>query len=170
MSKTAHTVYRVIYMTQINWKKLIFWVLLSEGAGLVSGFLSMDGMKIYSASVVQPPLAPPMWLFPVVWVILYALMGIGAYLVSETPHSQDRSKGLNLMVAQLIVNFFWPLFFFNLQAYGFSLAWLILLWVLVLWMILTFKKVVPLAAWLQIPYLIWLSFAVYLNAAVWYLN
>ena len=74
------------------------------------------------------------------------------------------------MVVQLIVNFFWPLFFFNLHAYGFSLLWLMLLWVLVLWMILEFRKTVPLAAWLQIPYLLWLTFALYLNAGVWYLN
>ena len=74
------------------------------------------------------------------------------------------------MVAQLVVNFFWSLFFFNLSAYGFSLLWLALLWILVLAMILQFRKVLPFAAWLQIPYLLWLTFAIYLNAAVWYLN
>ncbi len=162
--------YGVINMKQIDWKKLIFWVGLAEGIGLLAGLLSMDGMKIYSEAVAQPPLSPPMWLFPVVWVILYALMGIGAYLVSETPPSTIRSKGLNLMIAQLIVNFFWPLFFFNLQAYGFSLVWLVFLWALVLWMILEFRKISPLSAWLQVPYLLWLTFAAYLNAGVWYLN
>ena len=130
----------------------------------------MDSMKVYSEAVAQPPLSPPMWLFPVVWVILYALMGVGAYLISETPPSAIRSRGLNLMVTQLIVNFFWPLFFFNLQAYGFSLLWLVILWILVLWMILVFRKASPLAAWLQVPYLLWLTFAAYLNAGVWYLN
>ena len=74
------------------------------------------------------------------------------------------------MVAQLVVNFFWPLFFFNLQAFGFSLLWLLFLWGLVLWMILTFRRISPLAALLQIPYLLWLTFAIYLNAGVWYLN
>lgn len=78
--------------------------------------------------------------------------------------------GLNLFAAQLIVNFFWSLIFFNAQAYGFSLLWLLLLWVLVLWMILTFQKVDPLAAKLQIPYLLWLTFAAYLNFGVWNLN
>ena len=97
-------------------------------------------------------------------------MGISASLVSQTTTSQERNRGLNLMIAQLIVNFFWPLFFFNLQAFGLSLVWLLLLWGLVLWMILTFRKVSPLAALLQIPYLIWLTFAAYLNAGVWYLN
>ena len=74
------------------------------------------------------------------------------------------------MVAQLIVNFFWPLFFFNAQAYGLSLLWLLLLWGLVLWMIVIFRKTSALAAWLQIPYLLWLTFAAYLNAGVWFLN
>ena len=157
-------------MKAINWKKLIFWILIAEGVGVVTGLLSMDGTEYYNASVIQPPFSPPGWVFPVVWAILYGLMGISAYLVSQAPVSAERSRGLNLMVAQLIVNFFWPLLFFNAQAYGFSLLWLILLWLLVLWMILAFRKTVPLAAWLQIPYLLWLTFAVYLNAGVWYLN
>ncbi len=143
---------------------------MAEGIGLVAGLITMDGVELYNAAVTQPPFSPPSWVFPVVWGILYALMGISAYLVSQTPPSMERSRGLNLMVIQLIVNFFWPLFFFNIQAYGFSLLWLIALWMLVLWMILTFRKTVPLAAWLQIPYLLWLTFAVYLNAGVWYLN
>lgn len=149
---------------------MIFWVLITEGVGLVTGLLSMDGVNYYNAVATQPPFSPPGWVFPVVWPILYGLMGISAYMVSQVPPSAERSRGLNLMVIQLVVNFFWPLFFFNVQAYGFSLLWLILLWVLVLWMILTFRKTVPLAAWLQIPYLLWLTFAVYLNAGVWYLN
>ncbi len=157
-------------MKNVNWKNLLFWVLLAEGVGIAAGLLSREGTALYSEMAIKPPLSPPAWLFPVVWTVLYALMGIGAYLVSEAQPSQPRSRGLNLMVAQLIVNFFWPLFFFNLQAYGFSLLWLMLLWGLVLWMILIFRKSVPLAAWLQIPYLLWLTFALYLNAGVWYLN
>ena len=157
-------------LTKINWKKLVFWILIAEAVGGVAGLLSMEGTKYYNSAVIQPPFSPPAWLFPVVWGILYALMGIGAYLVSETADSRERSMGLNLMVAQLVVNFFWPLFFFNVQAYGFSLIWLLLLWVLVLWMILTFRKTSQLAAWLQVPYLLWLSFAIYLNAGVLYLN
>ncbi len=160
----------VINMFQFNWKNTVFWVLIAEAVGLVAGLLTQNGSEIYQASVIQPPLSPPGWVFPVVWGILYALMGIGASLVSQTPASPERTRGLNLMVVQLIVNFFWPLYFFNLQAFGFSFVWLLLLWGLVLWMILTFRKTSPLAALLQIPYLIWLTFAAYLNAGVWYLN
>jgi len=157
-------------MIKRNWKTYAFWILLSEAVGFLSGLLSREGSKIYNAVAVQPPLSPPEWVFPVVWTVLFALMGIGAARVSLQPASGERSRGLNLMVAQLVVNFFWPLLFFNAQAYAFALLWLILLWLLVLWMILTFRKVDPIAAWLQIPYLLWLTFAVYLNAGVWYLN
>ena len=162
--------YGVINLKKLNWKKIAFWILLAEGVGLATGLLSMKGVDYYNANVTQPPFSPPAWVFPVIWPILYALMGIGAYLVSQVPESALRSRGLNLMMVQLIVNFFWPLFFFNVGAYGFSLLWLVLLWILVLWMLLTFRKVVPLAGWLQIPYLLWLTFAIYLNFGVWYLN
>lgn len=153
-----------------TWKVYAIWIAIAEGIGFLSGWLSRDGMERYSQSVVQPPLAPPMWLFPVVWVILYALMGIGAARVWQAPESQLRRRGLNIFVAQLVVNFFWSLIFFNLQAFGFAFIWLLLLWFLVLWMIVTFHQVDPLAAWLQVPYLIWLTFAAYLNFAVWMLN
>ena len=149
-----------------TWKSIVFWVVVSEVVGLLAGLLSADATRLYAQLAVKPPLSPPGWLFPVVWSILYALMGVGAGLVS----GEKSGVALNLMVAQLVVNFFWPLFFFNLQAYGFSLVWLLLLWGLVLGMVLQYKKVVPLAAKLQIPYLLWLTFAVYLNAGVWWLN
>ena len=153
-----------------NWKTYLFWIALSEGVGALSGFLSREGMRLYTATAVQPPLSPPPILFPIVWAILYALMGIGAARVSLTEPSPERSRGLNLFIAQLIVNFFWSLIFFNLAAYGFALLWLGLLWVLASWMTLTFYQSDPAAAWLQTPYLLWLTFAAYLNAATWVLN
>ena len=153
-----------------TWKVYAFWILLAEGVGALSGWLSREGMKIYESAIVQPPLSPPSWLFPIVWSILYALMGIGAARVWIAPPGIHRSRGLNLFIIQLIVNFFWSLIFFNLQAFGFALLWLVLLWSLVLWMILEFRKVDKLAGNIQIPYLIWLTFAAYLNLGVRYLN
>lgn len=153
-----------------SWKPYVFWILLAEAAGALSGWLSREGSEVFSQTVTQPPLSPPAILFPIIWTILYALMGIGAARVSLTPPSPQRSRGLNLFVIQLVVNFFWSLIFFNAQAYGFAFLWLLLLWVLVLLMILAFRKVDPLAAWLQIPYLLWLTFAAYLSFGVWYLN
>ena len=148
----------------------MFWILLAEAVGALSGWLTREGTQIYAQTIVKPPLSPPGWVFPVVWAILYALMGIGAAKVYQAPASKTRSMGLNLFITQLVVNFFWSPIFFNLQDFGFSLLWLLLLWGLVLWMILAFRKVEPLAAKLQIPYLLWLTFAAYLNLGVWYLN
>lgn len=157
----------------MNLKKLRPYIIsagIALAVGLLSGLLSMGGMEVYSASVIKPALTPPSGLFPVVWTILYILMGISAARVWMTSDSAARSQGLNLYVAQLIVNFFWSLIFFNAQAFGFAVLWLLLLWVLVVLMIRQFYKVDKAAALLQIPYLIWLTFAAYLNIGVWYLN
>lgn len=148
----------------------LFWILLTEAIGALSGFLSREGMKIYMSTVTKPPLSPPGWVFPVVWGILYALLGIGVTMVYRNPPSRQRSRGLNFYIAQMVVNFFWSLIFFNAQAFGFAFFWLLLLLVLVVGMVLSFRQVQPLAAKLQIPYLLWLVFAAYLNLGVWLLN
>ena len=148
----------------------LFWILLTEAVGLLSGLLSRTGTLDFSQSASQPPLSPPAILFPIVWTVLYALMGFGAARIRLSPPSPEGKRGINLFITQLIVNFFWSLIFFNAQAYGFAFLWLLLLWGLVLWMILTWRKIDPLAAKLQIPYLLWLTFAAYLNFGVWLLN
>ena len=155
---------------KVSWKVYAVFILLTEAVGGLSGFLTREGVALYQAEIIKPALNPPAMVFPVVWSILYALMGIGAARIYLAPPSQERSRGLNLFIAQLVVNFFWSPIFFNAQAYGFAFVWLLLLWSLVLWMILTFPKVDSLAAKLQIPYLIWLTFAAYLNFGVWLLN
>ena len=153
-------------MVKQKWKTYAFWILLSTAVGGLAGLLTRTGVEDFNATVTQPPLSPPRIVFPIVWGILYALMGISAARISLT----ESRRGLNLFVAQLIINFFWSLLFFNAAAYGFAAIWLLLLWVLVLLMILAFRQSDPLAAWLQVPYLLWLTFAAYLNIGVWYLN
>lgn len=157
-------------MNQRNWKPYVFGIALAQGVGLLSGFLSRRATAAFGATALQSALSPPAILFPLVWTILYTLMGISAARIYLAPPSPLRSRSLNLFVLQLIVNFFWSLIFFNASAYGFALVWLILLWILVLRMILSFRKVDARAALLQIPYLLWLTFAAYLNFAVWMLN
>lgn len=153
-----------------NWKPYIFFVVLSEAIGAFSGFLTKDGMKIYEAFANKPALTPPGIAFPIVWSILYACMGIGAGRIWQSPPSLARNRSLLVFVIQLAVNFCWSLLFFNAKVYGFALIWLILLWGLVLMMIWAFYQVDPKAAYLQIPYLLWVSFAAYLNFMVWQLN
>ena len=153
-----------------QWKPIILSILVAEAVGALSGFLTREGMKLFTDAVAQPPLSPPPLLFPIVWSILYALMGYGSARIWLSTPSPDRSRALNLYAIQLVVNFFWSLIFFNAQAFGFAFFWLLLLWGLVLLMILAFDKIDPLSAKLQVPYLIWLTFAAYLNLGVWYLN
>lgn len=152
------------------WKAYTFWVLFTEAVGALSGWLTREGSQSFNELALQPPLSPPAFVFPIVWGLLYALMGLGAARIWLSRPSPERSKALNLFLIQLTVNFFWSLIFFNAQAYGFAFVWLLLLWGLVLAMILEFRRVDPLAAKLQIPYLLWLTFAVYLSFGVWYLN
>lgn len=153
-----------------KWKPHLIWIGITEAVGGLSGWLTRNGNKLYEQTAIKPKLSPPGIVFPIVWGILYALMGFGAARIYLSAPSPLRSRGLNLYVAQLVVNFFWSLIFFNAQAYGFAFLWLVLLWVLVLAMILTFRKTDPLAGLLQIPYLLWITFAAYLNWGTWQLN
>lgn len=153
-----------------NWKKRLPWIGLALGTGILGALLCRQGIASYSENVLKPPLTPPALIFPVVWTVLYILMGWSAGDIADCSRGRQRSLGLNLFAAQLTVNFFWSLLFFNAEAYGFSLAWLLLLWMLILGMMLIFYRLKPLAAWLQVPYLLWVSFAGYLNWGVWQLN
>ena len=155
---------------KIRWKTLIFNLAVPLITGAVSGFLTRSAMQQYG-QLKQPPLSPPSAVFPVVWTTLFLLMGISAYLV--TMKRSDGLKSFDLPAVywiQLIVNFIWPLIFFNLAIYGIALAWLILLIILVIYMIFQFHDITPAAGWLQVPYLLWLIFAGYLNAGIWLLN
>lgn len=151
-------------------KTYALWILLAEAVGGLSGWLTRDGVKIYTESIERPPLSPPSAVFPVVWVVLFALMGIGAARIAQSGPSAARRRSLRLFFVQLAFNFFWSIIFFNLQRFGFALLWLAALWALILSMILSFAKVDKAAALLQIPYLLWVGFAAYLNLGVWLLN
>ena len=102
--------------------------------------------------------------------VLFVLMGVGAARVWLAPPSRQRTRALAVFLLQLLFNFFWSIIFFNFQAFGFALLWLVALWGLILWMIFAFAPVDQIAAALQIPYLLWVIFAAYLNAGVWGLN
>ena len=151
-------------------KTYVFWIFLSEAAGVISALLTRGNMALYTEGVVQPTLSPPAVLFPVVWTVLYALMGIGAARVDLAEPSGEQKKALRLFLVQLAVNFFWSILFFNFRAFGLAFLWLLLLWVLIILMIRAFWKVDKSAALLQIAYLFWVTFAGYLNFAVWLLN
>ena len=157
-------------MKKSPWKIYALFILITEAVGFLSGWLTRDGAKVYSQSIVQPPLSPPAIVFPIVWTVLYVLMGYGASVIDRSPESEVRTKALTVYLVQLGFNFFWSLIFFNGQWYGFAFLWLAALWALVFVMIRRFEKVDATAEKLQWPYLVWLTFAGYLNLGVWILN
>lgn len=152
----------------IRWKALLINLFLPLTVGGISAFLTSDSMEVYG-TLRQPPLSPPGWLFPIVWSILFLLMGIAAYLV-WVRDSTGRNGALLFYGLQLAMNFGWTLVFFNLQNYGLALLWLIVLWVLILITTVRFFKENKAAGWLMLPHLLWVTFAGYLNAGVWILN
>lgn len=142
---------------------------LALAVGGLSALLTGGGVESFAA-LNKPPLSPPAWLFPVVWTILYVLMGVGMAIVWRETRGQERRRALTAWALQLAVNFLWPIFFFGLEWRLFSFFWLVLLFVLVVRMTRIFARHSRLAALLQIPYLVWLVLAGYLNFAVWLLN
>lgn len=157
-------------MNRTKIKTYLLWILLAEAVGGLAGWLIREDVKIYTDSIVQPPLSPPPLVFPVAWTILYALMGIGAARLALAPDSPERSRGLRIFGVQLGMNFLWSILFFKFQLFGLSLLWLIALWGAILWMAAAFTKVDKAAGWMQVPYLVWVAFAGYLNLGVWILN
>lgn len=150
---------------KIEWKPLIISVAISLGAGVLGSLLAPNMGGTYTM-MERPPLAPPSWLFPVVWTILYVLMGIAAYRIWLSPAGEERRTALTYYVVQLVVNILWPLIFFEWQAYWLAFLWLVLLWYLVFVTWQKFKEIDRRAGVLLVPYLVWLTFAGYLNLAI----
>jgi tryptophan-rich sensory protein len=152
-------------------KTYIVAILIPLAVGFLSAFLTRNSMMIYG-DIVRPSLSPPAILFPIVWTILYVLMGVSSAMVwthrKETP--ADAWAGLAYYAASLIFNFGWSILLFSFRQYLAAFLWLLVLWYLILKTIQYYRKVVPLAAYLQIPYLLWVTFAGYLNFGIYLLN
>ena len=142
---------------------------IALGVGGLSALLSSDAMKSYE-NLLQPPLAPPGWVFPVVWTILFILMGISAGIVWRGSSGRARRYALGLWGIQLFFNFCWTYLFFNLQWRLFAFFWLLALLLLVIAMISRFSRISTAAAQLNYPYILWLCFAGYLNLGSYILN
>ena len=151
-----------------KYKYLIISILISLGVGGLSALITGGDMDTYKY-LSKPPLSPPSVLFPIVWTILFILMGISAYMVYVSK-DRDKNSALAVYVIQLIVNFFWSIIFFSLKLRLFAFIWIILLLVLIIIMIVNFYRIYNKAGLLQIPYLIWTCFATYLTIAIYILN
>ena len=155
---------------KIHGWNLAISIVLAELVGALSSLLSGNSNREYQA-LRQPPLSPPGWVFPVVWVILYALMGIAAYLIYQSDAELgEKKRALWFYAAQLFVNFLWSIVFFRFQAYWLSVIVILILDILVIVTMVLFARIRKSAMYLLIPYLAWLLFATYLDIGFAVLN
>lgn len=152
---------------KIQWKKLIICIAIPLGVGILSALLSGGGMETFEM-LRKPSLSPPGWLFPVVWTALYILMGIASYLVLTS--GKPSKTALTFYGIQLIFNFFWSIIFFGMGAYLFAFVWLVILWLLIIITAVLFYRISKPAGYLMLPYILWVTFAGYLNLSIYLLN
>ena len=152
-------------------KTYVVAIALPLAVGILSALLTMDNMQIYS-EIQTPPLSPPSILFPIVWTILYVLMGVssGNVWLNRRVDLRHVQSGLGYYAVSLFFNFCWSIIFFNMRQVLFAFVWLLALLYFIIRTILDYRKVSPLAAYLQIPYAVWVAFAGYLNFGIWILN
>jgi len=158
-------------MKRGNVFKVIIAIAVSELAGIIGSVFTMPAIPEWYASLIKPALAPPSWVFGPVWVSLFALMGVASFLVWQKGLEQSKVKiALSLFIVQLILNVAWSAVFFGLHDPGMAFVEIIILWIAIFAAIVAFAKVSKTAAFLLLPYLAWVSFASYLNFAIWSLN
>lgn len=151
--------------------KLIFAIAVAELAGIIGSFFTISAIPNWYAGLVKPSLNPPAWIFGPVWTVLYVLMGVAAFLVWKNGwQRKDVRTALGVFGVQLLLNAIWSIIFFGFQSPGWALVDIILLWLAIIWTISIFYKISRPAAHLLLPYLFWVSFALYLNYAIWVLN
>lgn len=157
-------------MKKIKLTDLIISIVIAELTGALSALISGNSWSFYS-TLAKPPFSPPGAVFPIVWTILYALMGVSAYMISASDAKERHKKSaLKIYGIQLAVNALWSILFFRFRLIGIAAADLSLLVVLVIIMLIRFGRIKPAAAYINIPYLIWTLFALYLNVGVLLLN
>ena len=156
---------------KIQWKIFFIAITIPLAVGALSALLTRESMMTFEL-LVKPPLSPPAWLFPVVWTILYTLMGAASCLVfvSEEASMEEIRQALSVYTLQLFFNFFWSILFFHFEAYLLSFVWLCILLFLILLTALQFSRINKAAGYLLVPYIIWVTFAGYLNLTIYLLN
>jgi len=150
--------------------KLVTAIAFTVGLGAVGGLVTAPEIPLWYAGLNKPSFNPPNWLFGPVWTTLYLLMGISFYLVWKQPVSAERNKALYLFMIQFILNCCWSFIFFGMHETGWALIEMIILWLFILATIFSFATFSKTAAWLLVPYIAWVSFAMLLNGAIWRLN
>lgn len=157
-------------MISRNIIKLAISILLPLSVGAVAGMFTSQAVPTWYASLNRPSFSPPNWIFGPVWTTLYILLGISFFLIWKESPSKFRNLAIIVFAVQLLLNFVWSFIFFYFNLIGIALIEIILLWISIAFMIYLFHKIKPVAAYLNIPYLLWVSFASILNAGYYFLN
>lgn len=151
--------------------KLIVAIVICELAGIIGSVFTAPSIADWYAGLVKPALNPPAWVFAPVWTTLFALMGVAAFIIwRKGLKRKDVKIALGIFAGQLALNTLWSIIFFGTHNPGGALVEIIFLWLAILATIIAFAKISKPAAWLLLPYILWVSFAVYLNFAIWSLN
>lgn len=158
-------------MTINSFFKLILSIIVCELAGIIGSIFTISAIPTWYATLVKPALNPPSWIFGPVWTTLYALMGIAAFLIwKQGWERQDVKKALSVFGIQLILNASWSIVFFGLQSPAWAFVNIVAMWFAIVLTMILFYKISKPAMWLLLPYILWVSFAGYLNLAIWILN
>jgi tryptophan-rich sensory protein len=150
--------------------KLLLSILLPLSLGAIAGMFTSQSVPEWYATLNRPSFNPPNWIFGPVWSALYILMGISFFLIWKQEASKERKRAMLIFFFQLALNFAWSFIFFYFNRIGFALVEIVLLWISIVIMLVWFYKVKPLASYINIPYLLWVTFATVLNAAYYFLN
>lgn len=155
-----------------KWKmiKLIVSLVLPLGLGSIAGIFAAPSVPEWYATLNRPSFNPPVWIFGPVWTTLYFLMGISLFLIWKQDTSKERNLAILVFMFQLLFNFSWSFIFFYFNMIGFALIEIILLWISIVIMLVLFYKIKPIAAYINIPYLLWVTFATVLNGSYFLLN
>jgi len=158
-------------MKNKDYYKLTVAVVVCQLAGIIGSVATSSSVSTWYSTLTKPALNPPGWVFGPVWITLYLLMGIALFLIWKKGVKRNEVKvAMSVFGAQLILNTVWSLLFFGAQNPGWALVDIVLLWAAIVWTIALFYKVSQPAAYLLVPYILWVSFAAYLNYALWILN
>jgi translocator protein len=150
--------------------KLIASLLLPLGIGGIAGIFTTEAIPGWYASLNQPSFNPPNWIFGPVWTILYTILGISLFMIWKMDAGRERNQAILIFMVQLLLNFCWSFFFFYFKMIGVAMVDILLLWITIIFMLVRFYKIKPLAAYINIPYLLWVTFATALNMAYFFLN
>lgn len=154
-----------------NAVKLIIAIVVCEIAGIIGSLFTVSAIPTWYATLVKPVLNPPSWVFGPVWTTLYALMGIAAFLIwRQGLDRKDMRKALGVFLLQLVLNVIWSIIFFGLHSPSWAFVNIVALWLAIIWTMTMFYKISRPAMWLLLPYILWVSFASYLNFMLWILN